>query len=242
MCKACDKSFCLSNSSNEHYLQHPGLSVQDNHCKSNIISEKKWFGAGYGYAGSTMQGKWDKDNINFEVRPWLHNSSSNMLAVSYYEECAMSTWQDLQNMENMPCQHEMTRKALLTIRSLPWVRVPQVKQLGQRKVICPFIGKLISALIMCLNTTFSLFFRFHSLWARTPRRLRRGRILNRPFTRRFNLDHQDRLGTVLTNPDQALGVGCFIQYPPGVITYFPHLFGVHNHSASLWGWNAIRHD
>ena len=129
MCKACDKSFCLSNSSNEHYLQHPGLSVQDNHCKSNIISDKKLFGAGYGYTGSTMQGKWDKDNINFEVRPWLHNSSSNMLAVSYYEECAMSTWQDLQNMENMPCQHEMTRKAFL---NHPWNYLYKIGNLEAR--------------------------------------------------------------------------------------------------------------
>ena len=200
MCKACDKSFCLSNS-NEHYLHHPGLSVQAN---PTLSPKRNCLGQ-----GSTMQGKWDKDNVNFEVRPCLHNISSNMLA----EECAMSTWQDLQNMENMPCQHEMTRKALLTIRSLPWVRVPQVKQLGQRKVICPFIGKLISALIMCLNTTFSLFFRFHSLWARTPRRLRRGRILNRPFTRRFNLDHQDRLGTFPHQPRSSTGCRMFHPVP-----------------------------
>ena len=155
MCKACDKSFCLSNSSNEHYLQHPGLSVQDNHCKSNIISEKKWFGAGYGYTGSTMQGKWDKDNINFEVRPWLHNSSSNMLAVSYYEECAMSTWQDLQNMENMPCQHEMTRKAFLYH---PWNYLDKIGNLGAR-FYRDEVGRLVFAIEWYLDCA-------HPVWGK----------------------------------------------------------------------------
>ena len=70
-----------------------------------------------------------KDNINFEVRPWLHNSSSNMLAVSYYEEFAMSTWQDLQNMENIPCQHEMTRKAFL---NHPWNYLYKIGNLEAR--------------------------------------------------------------------------------------------------------------
>ena len=139
-------------------------------------------------------------------------------------------------MENMPCQHEMTRKALLTIRSVLCVRVPQVKQLGQRKVICPFIGKLISALIMCLNTTFSLFFRFHSLWARTPRRLRRGRILNRPFTRRFNLDHQDRLGTFPHQPRSSTGCRMFHPVPTcrqGARGFWPNSSPTSPHAGGL---------
>ena len=116
MCKACDKSFCLSNS-NEHYLHHPGLSVQAN---PTLSPKRNCLGQ-----GSTMQGKWDKDNVNFEVRPCLHNISSNMLA----EECAMSTWQDLQNMENMPCQHEMTRKAFL---NHPWNYLYKIGNLEAR--------------------------------------------------------------------------------------------------------------